>query len=97
MNIMNIWKYNQYWNSTLLLWYQPTHYCDTSDILDKIKIDYYYQENKQINQITKKIAIKYKYTNKYKTISKTSLLKLKLDFEITKKYYLEQSTSSNNK
>ena len=32
---------NQYWNSNLLLWYQLTHYVDISDILDKIKIDYY--------------------------------------------------------
>ena len=33
---------NQDWNSTLLLWYQLTHYSDISDILDEIKIDYYY-------------------------------------------------------
>ena len=39
---------NQYWNSTLLLWYQLTHYDEISDILDKIKIDYYCQESKQI-------------------------------------------------
>ena len=48
INIKDTWKYNQYWNSTLLLWYQLTHYGDTSDILDKTKINYYYQESKQI-------------------------------------------------
>ena len=81
----------------MLLWYQLTHYGDTNDILDEIKIDYYWQENKQIYQITRKITIRYKYINKYETISKTLLLKLELDIETIKKYYFRHLTSSNNK